>query len=325
MLPGLHELLAYAEQVQAKVDEQRRGRGSATGDMSAVAFLKLLVYLRKVYIEDSVYFRPKYPNFPAYVGHHIFRNQQLQQAWEEYKVDETRGMRLREISFRQRATLPEPLLMQINQVVSAAGTAATAAAKAAEAAEAAATRASASAAAQVPAVAAGPGPLGPGAAEVPSGTRDFSNYPLPPLSATITDLRSFYTEWRDKIKPQYEAHMRYNKGKLAWTALYGKSTAASKRYTDSASFFKFLDSLSANKALDALTIMEQYAIERGIKHSNMVKKVFYHMVRPGTECDSSTKSFAEELSARLRAAGLSHEVIHTKQDHSKKLLKKLGG
>lgn len=295
VLPGLDTLLIFAKNVQKKV-EKRYGtsRNSPTGDASAISVLKLLIYLRKVFIEDSLYFLPKYPSLPAYSCHHIFKNQKIKQVYEIYKEAEERSIHIRESSYKQEMVVPDSLMEQVNQVVAAAS-------KAAEAA--------------ITAVASTK-QQSEEKCKVSKG--DFSDYPLPPLSASINDIKIYYNEWRNNLKDKYDAHRLFNNGKLAWNAIYGKSQAASKRYTDSADFFKFLDALNPNAVEQALNIIQGVSVKHSIKPSNMVKVVFYHMVRPNTECSSTIKEYTYELSNNLREAGLFYSTMDTKQDHSKK-------
>lgn len=317
VLSGLDNLLDYATNVQKRVASQRISRGSATGDESAIAFLKVLVYLRKVFIEDSIYFQPKYSELPCYSGHQIFMNYSIQLIWKQYALEEERCIKMRAISFMENNGLPTPILLEINQVMQAAGMAASAAAKAAEVAQAAAERATLQ-------------NLKPKAIkykQFPQNVETVRNslieYPLPPLEETIYNIKVFYDRWKTELKAQYLVHMQQNGGKCAWKMLYGdKHGAISKRYTSAASFLQFLDGLSSTEACRAIAIMEQFAAEHSIKHTNLVRVVFYHMVRPLTKCNPSDKVHVDRLYKSLTQASPPFRImlVSTKQDHSKKTL-----
>jgi hypothetical protein len=318
VLPGLDGLLAFAEEVQELCKPLRTGRNSASGDESAVAVLKMAVYWRKVYIEDSVYFQPKYPQLPAYRCHPMFRNSRLRQLWQQYAEAERCGVRLREISFKQTATLPESLLMQVNELKVAANNASIAAMAAASAAAAAA--ADAAAARVSPPPAAGGAAVADAAAPSPSPAED---HPLPALDKTITNLVTYYRAWRGGIKAKYEANMASNKGKPSWKVHYGgEADKMSKRYTQSAAFFSFLDGLPVEGAMGtevAMGLMTQFAQLHRVKHTNMVRVVFHHMVRHLTECDPKAKALCSQLRQMLTDAGFVVPVIKTLQDQSKRL------
>lgn len=322
VLSGLDSQLAFAEEVQKLCKPLRIGRNSASGDESAVAVLKMAVYWRKVYIEDSVYFQPKYPQLPAYRCHPMFRNSRLRQLWQQYAEAERCGVRLREISFKQTATLPESLLMQVNELKVAANNASIAAMAAASAAAAAAADAAAMRVSPPPAAAADK------AAAAPSSSSSAAEeHPLPALDKTITNLVVYYRAWRNgSIKAKYEANMASNKGKPSWKLHYGdQADKMSKRYTQSAAFFSFLDSLPVEGAMGtevAMGLMTQFAQLHGVKHTNMVRVVFHHMIRGLTACDPKFKALCPQLREMLCDAGFVVPVIETLQDQSKRLTNK---
>jgi hypothetical protein len=320
VLPGLDGLLAFAEEVQELCKPLRTGRNSASGDESAVAVLKMAVYWRKVYIEDSVYFQPMYPHLPAYRCHPMFRNTRLRQLWQQYAEEERCGVRLREISFKQTATLPESLLMQVNELKVAANNASMAAMAAASAA--------AAAAADAAAVRASPPPAADkaaaDAAEISYSSSAAEEHPLPALDKTITNLVVYYRAWRSGgIKAKYEANMASNKGKPSWKVHYGgEADKMSKRYTQSAAFFSFLDSLPVEGAAGtevAMSLMVQFASLHGVKHTNMVRVIFHHMIRHLTECSPDVKALCSQLRQMLSNAGFVVPVVETLQDQSKRL------
>lgn len=318
VLPALDGLLAFAEEVHQLCKPLRKGRNSASGDESAVAVLKMAVYWRKVYIEDSVYFQPMYPQLPAYRCHPMFRNTRLRQLWQKYAEEERCGVRLREISFKQTATLPESLLMQVNELKVAANNASMAAMAAASAAAAAAADAAAARASPPPAA-------DKAAADAAAAAADAAEeHPLPALDKTITNMVVYYRAWRNGgIKAKYEANMASNKGKPSWKVHYGgEADKMSKRYTQSAAFFSFLDSLPVEGAMGtevAMGLMVQFAELHGIKHTNMVRVVFHHMVRGLTSCSPDVKALCSQLREMLTDAGFVVPVIETLQDQSKRL------
>lgn len=82
VFPGLDELTELAERVNTKTGK----------DLSAVKVCEVLKLMRKVYIEDAVVHRSKYPNFPAYVGHQLFAHK----GWEPFVQAETERVKQRQ-------------------------------------------------------------------------------------------------------------------------------------------------------------------------------------------------------------------------------------
>jgi hypothetical protein len=92
VFPGLDELAEYAEEQYKKYKY----------DLSAVEFTKILKYLRKVFLEDAVFKRAKFPGFPVY-RHIVFDTPE----WMIYAESESERVRQREELYEAKLANPE--------------------------------------------------------------------------------------------------------------------------------------------------------------------------------------------------------------------------
>jgi len=91
VLPGLDDLKKLADKRWAKYHDDR----------SAVEFIRVLLCLRRVFIEDSAVHQPRYPLFPAY-AHPIWKDARIRKTWEEYCSQETARCVMREKEWQLR-------------------------------------------------------------------------------------------------------------------------------------------------------------------------------------------------------------------------------
>lgn len=101
---------------------------------------------------------------------------------------------------------------------------------------------------------------------------------LPPLPETVKDMREFYTEWTTTMKEQYDMHKKEYK-LFQWKKLFDDYKVMGKRHHQMQDWLKLLDSYP-DKTNQLLTLFENFAAKHDISHTNLVKKVFYYMLRP---------------------------------------------
>lgn len=288
-----------------------------------------MIHLRKVFLEDAVYRREKYPDFPVY-KHRVFNLP----SWNAYAQAEKLCVTAREQEWTQKDA---DLIYKVNELQK--GQSSTAAVlqglndKLQHIVQNGLT-VSSSASTQ--------------AADPP--TQDESEQPvcevllpLPPLPKVIADIREFYITWHSCCRHQYAAHKaKYRVFK--WKELgHGDYENHKQRYYKAEPFLSFLDGLDepdegdqsqggeieVGKAVgedigfgkavhEALVVMEEFMEEHSLSAASFVKTVFYNMVKVDSYISADARSCADNLREKLVAAGYDVPVERAKQDQSKK-------
>jgi len=333
---GLEECVELAASVKGKYGQN--------GDDSAYTVCEVLLYLRKVFLEDAAFLRAQHPNFPAYRNHPVFRQQQ----WEQYAQRELVATDLRQrlwsskdanLDFQLKDLRKQHLaaaeanttaLAAINGkveeltklIMSGAATATMAAAAAAAAA--AAGNPSAAAAAVVAAAAAGASGAAAGAtpnSSIASSSKEVVPIPAPPES--IECMVSYYNQWRDSTKGCYQEHLAKHK-RFQWSDLFGLKTGKlmSQRFCNQKDWLDFLDynadgtERPAAEADAILQLMVAFAGDK-IDHSVMVRKVFKSMVK-GVAIDGVYRELPGQLRDLLEGSGFVVTQLAKQQQKKRK-------
>ena len=307
------------------------------GDASAVEVLRLVIHLRKVFLEDAIYRREKYPEFPAY-KHKVFNSP----LWSSYVTDEKKRVAAREQEWKQKDA---DLLFKVNELQQGQVDTATALQglhdKLEHIAQNGITLSSSGANEQSPNTSSGPS-----SGAIPEeGKQDI--LPLPPLPKVIGDIREFYITWHNTCRHQYVAHKEKHR-MFKWKDIYGKDFQVYKqRYYKAESFLAFLDELDDtsesssgtsshpvqaagpsvsddvgfSKAVDdALSVMEEFIEENDISPASLVTYVFRKMVKVDIVVDNNIRLYADALRGKLVAAGFDVVVKETSSEGRKRKL-----
>jgi len=273
------------------------------GDLSAVAVCDVLKHARKVFLEDAVVKRPKYPAFPAY-SHPVFSHP----LWPGYAKEEALRVEVKRQNWLEKdAVLAErvdglqgsmenmtgTLSKQLQQLegkieeLKVAGTS-------------------------------GAPPVTAAAAEASTSSSGSLNR-VPVLPPKIAGVRIFYREWGLLLQPQYLKYKELN-GEYKWIEMFGKERAHAEKqsYFKVAPWLTFMDSLTGGVDVQqgvvlmdaALRVFEKTAVEVGVSEDTLVRALFPLLVKPHTKCahpKSRACSCVEKvtkLKAALEEAGL---------------------
>lgn len=281
IIPGVNELLAYAKAVNSKCG----------GDRSAVEFLKVLQRSQQLFCEASVQLYHKYPSFPAFREHRVFNSPGLKAVWSQYAAAERQRVEQRASDYSQKdanvmyqlselrsshASAMDEVKQQLQQVTDIVKQSV-----------------SGNLSAATPSVS-------PSRDPVLSPQRQY--LPLPPIPESVSNMSSFYAAWVSGMKEQIDAHIKQH-NRCYWSEVFGLQLAKimKKRYHKIAPWVEFLDGVSESAAV--ISVMEAFAKEHKIKHSKLVKTIFYHMRRPETMCSYNERQLCNLLKAALESAG----------------------
>lgn len=259
-------------------------------DISAKEVCKLLRHLRKVFLEDAVFRHPLYPEFPAY-QHPIFINGTLKNKFLEYSIIERQQVTSREQTYKQRDA---DILSKINnqeksiQMLSQ----------------------------HLQQILQKQTPSQP---PNPARCLEEPYLPLPSMPQVVQDVQSLYDMWCQSWKQLFQAHTEYY-SKCQWTKCFNKQDANinSKRWHMYKDFLHFMDQLDSHERELAFIILKSYATTHKLDHNKLIKKVFYHCVRPNTVPDKEVQHLPEILYQEFVRNGINLVQIDVKQDHSKK-------
>ena len=288
-----------------------------------------MIHLRKVFLEDAVYRREKYPDFPVY-KHRVFNLP----SWNAYAQAEKLRVHAREQEWTQKDA---DLIFKVNELQK--GQTSTAAVlqglndKLEHIVQNGLTVSSSAST---------------GAGE-PATTEDTNQpareavLPLPPLPKVIADIREFYITWHSCFRYQYAAHKAKYRV-FRWKDLgHGDYENHKQRYYKAEPFLLFLDGLDdpaedggeileapdVGKAVgeevgfskavhEALEVMEEFMEEQSMSAAALVKTVFYNMVKVDSYISADARRCADNLREKLVGAGFDVPVERAKQDQSKK-------
>lgn len=282
VFPGLDEVAALAEKVNAKTGK----------DMSAVKVCEVLKWLRKVFIEDAAIHYAKYPTFPAYMGHPLFKNK----GWGEFVVAEAERVERRRQAWevqRRDPVLAEMLKEQLQHKDDAIR----------ELKEMVRELAAAGVKPIAPEVVATPVPMEVDAAK-----------PVPSLFEPRT-MRDAYDEWVNAQRANF-AHYADAGIPIPWKELYGaKSNTMRQRWHKMKPWLTYIDEIAAtaNTAIEAMSrIAAKYKVDEGV----FIKDAFYHLVHPPSE-KTPPRIAPDALRAELTAAGLPVPESKQKREYRK--------
>lgn len=278
VLPMLDELFEYATQVNDKTD----------GDHSAVEFLKVLNYLRKVFLEDAVFKRHENPMFPPYT-HPVFSTL----LWTQYASTEAQRVVAREKTWGSKNADVKGCLEQLREAQEAT----------AQRHEKALKEIVDSLASKMESIECQGATAAATTAQRVLGT----SMPLPSFPDKILDMNTFYTGWTARDKMMLEAHAKMNKGRIAWGKVWDKAEAKKQaiRYQRYQDWLAFLDNLGPNDRKASIRIMTLFALEGNWTHNVLVKQIFYYAVREDdATCEQSIRSAGKDLMAALSRANI---------------------
>lgn len=238
VLSGLDDLCTEAE----------RCYEDSRTDRSAVEFLKVLQYLRRVFLEDAVFKRTKYPAFPVYAMHPVFRLAE----WPEYCSAEEHRIQMRKRE-HTRDTNHEHLCEMMKDVL-------------------------ADVLKDIPLAA----PTKRSTRQSRGASPSNAPIELPQDTATsslpeIPDPSCLYTSYQ--IWQQHRDYF-YSNPQPPWKKRFGDRAATMKlRYSRMRPYFMYLDrcGAGARRVIDAL---DAFRKERKITASVFIKQCFYHLEHP---------------------------------------------
>lgn len=283
VLPGLDEVTALAKDVNDKT-----GR-----DMSAVKVCEVLMWLRKVFIEDAAVHYAKYPTFPAYVGHPLFQHAgwagfvaaeaervaRRRQAWEVQRRDPTLAAALQE-QLQSKDDAIRELKDMVRELV--------------------ATRR-------------GPAPEAP-AETVPE---EAPTRPVPSLFDPRS-MRDAYEEWVAGQRANFGFYIDAGIP-IPWKEFYGdKANTMRQRWHKMKPWLTYMDDVTATVAATDVVaqlgaIAAKYRVDEGV----FIKDAFYHLVHtPGA--NTTPRIAPDVLRRELRAVGLPVPEQKEKREYRKK-------
>lgn len=267
MFNGLDELYDYAEYVNNRTQ----------GDFSALEFCRVLKYLRKVYLEDAVFKKERYRDFPAYC-HHVFRTDN----WERYCVVTKHNIEQKEKDWFCR---DGDVLTRLKRIQETLETKTVVSSKAKE------------------------------SKEIEAKKEIDKVPPLPSFPVKVHDMEAFYEGWLQKNKRIYETHCSLFARRAQWSKVWGKTEGKKQaiRFQHYQDWLKYLDDVeyeahtTPNKDAPwkkAIEVMKGFCVQHNLNENMMVKQLFYYLVKPDDAgCSKQLKQQGELLTKALNVAG----------------------
>jgi hypothetical protein len=281
VFPGLDEVAALAEKVNAKTGK----------DTSAVKVCEVLRWLRKVFIEDAVVHHAKYPAFPAYVGHPLFKHpgwaefvtaetervERRRQAWEVQRRDPALADMIKE-QLQHKDDAIRELKDMVRELVT--------------------TR---------------PAPPPP-----PSSVTtavDVDARPVPALFEPKS-MRDAYEEWVTVQRANFAYYIDAGIP-IPWKELYeSKANTMRQRWHKMKPWLTYMDELAA-EATTAIAEMARIAAKYRVDEGVFIKDAFYHLVHPPSERTTS-RIDPGVLRTEMEAAGLAVPTPKEKREYRKR-------
>ena len=266
VLPGLDEVFALATNQYEATKEDR----------SAIEFLKVLRLLRRIFLEDAIFKRDRYPDFPPYRMHDVFQVAQ----WPEYCEAEAERTRYREkqattnpehtaLSHILKATVETAVRDAMNNLGNATG--------------------------------GRPGRSRPTIVDAPTNATIEIPRALNELPE-IPDPSCLYTCYQ--IWQQQRSYF-YATPQPPWKKRFGDRAATMKlRYSRMRPYLMYLDrcGASARRVIDAL---DAFRVERKVTASVFIKQCFYHLEHAlSSDCQKPPPIMPDELRSILERDGL---------------------
>jgi hypothetical protein len=261
----------------AQLAEQLAANPRTAGDLSAVAVCDVLKHARKVFLEDAVYKRPKYPAFPVY-SHPVFSHK----MWPVYAKEEALRVEVKRQNWLEKdAELAERVDGLQGSMENMTGTLS----KQLEQLEGKIEQLAVAGASTAPS------PAADEPCSSSSSTGSLNRVPV--LPPKIAGVRMFYREWGLLLQPQYLKYKEIN-GEYKWVQMFGKEKAHAEKqsYFKVAPWLTFMDSLTVGVEVQqgvvlmdaALGVFEKVAVELGVSEDTLVRALFPLCVKPGTKC-----------------------------------------
>jgi hypothetical protein len=267
------------------------------GDLSAVAVCDVLKHARKVFLEDAVVKRPKYPAFPAY-SHPVFSHP----LWGPYAKEEAFRVEVKKQNWLEKdAELGDRVDGLQGTVENMTGTLSKQLQQLEGKIEQLAVAGASAAAMAAPAE----------ASTSTSGSGSVNRVPV--LPPKIAGVRIFYREWGLLLQPQYLRYKEIN-GEYKWIEMFGKDKAHSEKqsYFKVSPWLAFMDSFTVGVEVQqgvvlvdtALGVFERVSVELGVSEDTLVRALFPLLVKPHTKCahPKSRACNCSEKVAKLKAA-----------------------
>lgn len=263
----LDDLQQYAEQVNRRCG----------GDYSAVEFCKVLVYLRRVFLEDAVVKRERLTGFPPY-SHPVFNAQ----IWNQYEEEERQRTDERMQAWNSKDADVNIRLDQLKEIQEAG----------ARRQEQALNDLIATFGKRV---------------DISAPKETLFVAQLPTFPDKILDMTTFYTGWIEHDSQLLQSHLDQNGGRIAWTKVWAKAEGKTQaiRYQRYQDWLNYLDNMESQTAQAALNVMVGFAKRESITHNVLVKQVFYYAVREDdASCNSEIRAIGYKLLEILEGCNL---------------------
>jgi hypothetical protein len=245
VFPGLDELYELAKAVEQETNM----------DLSAVKVCEVLMYLRKVFLEDAAVLQPKYPNFAAYRTHPVFRHS----AWKAYAEAEPARIEERQRLYELRNRDPELSSLVMKEM-----------AKKDEAIE--------KLNLTLEKVLAGQATQTP----PPPPTQAEGDGPIPILFEP-SNMRIAYDLWRTQQRQNF-LYYEEKGTRIPWKQLHKEgANTVSVRYHKMRPWLSYLDAMEPAAAESAIEKLSDIADRYKMEHGAFIKGPFYHLVHPPKE------------------------------------------
>lgn len=289
VFPGLDEVAELAERVHNKTDR----------DMSAVEVCKVLKWMRRVYIEDAVVHRAKYPTFPAYGGHPLFEHR----GWEPFARAETERVKQRQHQWE--ATQRDPALAEAikEQLQNKDDAIRELKGMVRELVE--ERRASTSAP-----------PVDPPPPAQPTKTRDR---PIPTLFEPKS-MAAAFEQWDTVQRANFNFYL--DSGiPIPWKDIYNSNANTMRqRYHKMKPWLQYMDMVvdeGQRSATDVMADMARIAAKYRVEEGVFIKDAFYHLVHPPGE-KTTPRILPNVLRSELEAIGLPIPEAKEKREYRKR-------
>lgn len=297
--------------------------------------------------------QPKYPDYPFF-QHLVFKHP----LWPVYRAAEEARVAMRAQAWAKKSADMAADLQRLHTKVAEYQTAAEdkqqqllasierlqTSLKAVIEAEVSKLTAAAPAAAPEPPADPQPSAAAPSAAEPPAlaagSAAPVATLPLPVFPVKIYNIEVFYMDWVKSKKHIFEAHTgKY--GRPKWQLVWDKanSSVQKQRYDAVKPFLTYMDSVAFQpaaataaaaggasssgsvvlSATKAVGVLRAFAAEHELSDDDVVRSVFYYMVKFEGKCPAKVRELASELRTKLVAAGLTAPMLWAAQVKRKRV------
>jgi hypothetical protein len=288
VLPGLDEVADLANRVNSKTRK----------DVSAVKVCEVLRWLRKVFIEDAAAHIDKYPMFPAYNGHPVFKHTKWQeyvkaerqrikvrqQQWETSRRDPALAAALKE-HLKHKDEAIRDLKNMVRDLIADRKT--------------------------VPV----PAPL---VEEEEPPAEMKPERPMPALYEPKS-MHDTYDDWVTTQRANFNYYIDAGIP-IPWKDLYGdRANTMRQRYHKMKPWLAYMDLIDYEKSTEVIekfmVIANKYRVDEGV----FIKDAFYHLVHPPSSTGTAAPRIAPgTLSLEMKAVGLPIPEAREKRQYKKR-------